>query len=57
MLVKLKTLFALLLAVIFQLVSGSDNPTAGLGDLARILAELSGGSDCTFKCSKGNFLT
>lgn len=53
MLVKLGNLLPLFVTVTFQLVCGNDNPGAGLGDLAKILAELSGGSDCSFKCPKG----
>lgn len=41
------------LATVLELVSSSSDLSGGLGDLAKILAELSGGNQCAFKCPRG----
>ena len=46
-------LFMILWSSVWYEVLCSDLGEGGLGDLAQILAQLSGGNDCRFKCPRG----
>jgi hypothetical protein len=53
MIMKYHVFSVFLLANLLELVSSSSDLSGGLGDLAKILAELAGGSECVFKCPRG----